>query len=100
MWKINHITLREHQKLLTEIWHVRNQLLPFNMEVYGELVFQIFHLHVFTYPVNLFMKKIAMMMRAILCRDFPLMHRDVRDVDRFGIVHHILMSTSLSSLCI
>ena len=58
-------TLQEHQKLMTEIRYITMQLLPFNMGVYGELVFIEFCLYVFTHPSNLYIKKIAIMMRAV-----------------------------------
>ena len=68
---------------MTERRHIRNQLLAFNMGVYGDLVFQVIHLHAFTYPRNLFIKKIVIMMRAVVRGDFPWMHRDNRDIIDF-----------------
>ena len=58
-------TLQKHQKLMTEIRHTRMQLLPSNIGVYGELVFKEFYLYVLTYPNSLYVKKIAIMMRAV-----------------------------------
>ena len=76
---------------MTEIGYIRMQLLPFNMKVYGELVFIELHLCVFTYKSNLSQKKFAIMMTAVLRGGFPWMHRDGRDIDRFSIGHHMLI---------
>ena len=92
---------------MTEIRYIRMQLLPFNMGVYGELVFIELCLFIFIYPRNLSIKKFTIMLRAVLHGDFPWMHREDKDIDRFSIRHHMLigslwynLSTSLPSLCI
>ena len=84
-------TLQEHQKLMTEIRYIRMQLLPFNMGVNRELVFIELYLCVIIYPRNLSIKKFTIMLRAVLHGDFPWMHRDDKDIDRFSIRHHTLI---------
>ena len=83
------------------------QLLPFNMGVYGELVFIKFYLCAFTYPINLYVKKLVITLIAVLHGDFSWMHRDGRDIDRLHQRTHMSMwccienlSISLPSLCI
>ena len=65
------------------------------------------YLCVFTYLINLYIKKLAIALRAVLHGDFPWMHRDGRDIDRLNQRTHMSMwycienlSISLPSMCI